>query len=342
MKKLTKKSKVLIVTAAVVVVLICCAVGIPYFTVMGQLSRIQYAPLPKDPKDIGVDTQIYKEEKKDVYADYLNIMLIGVDARDPDVDSRSDSMMIATIDMKHKKIKLTSVMRDMIVTMQGHGPMQGLNQDRLGHTYQYGKGPLTVKTVNENFKTDIRNFVKVDFFGLEKIIDKVGGVEINVKKSELPVLNNYIKEVSKIVKDSNPPFVKDAGKQNLNGRQAVAYCRIRYVGNADYERTARQRAVLTALINKLTKLNPMELNAAIGELLPYVETSMDKGEIISIAKDIIAKNITKVEQLRLPLDDHVRVIYVKNTYFLGWDTAPCLEALHKFIYEEDYNPEVLK
>lgn len=342
MKKLTKKRKIIIIVLTVFIVLIGCAIGIPYYIAMNQLSKIQYTPLPEKNEEKGIDTKIYTPDKEDILDDYTNIMLIGVDARDPDEASRSDSMMIATIDRKHKKIKLTSVMRDMLVDMEGKGPMKGLNQDRLNHAYAYGGAALTVKTVNENFKTDIKDFVKIDFFGLEKIIDAVGGVEIEVKQSEVTYLNNYIGEVSKIEKDDNPPYVKQAGKQLLNGRQAVGYARIRYVGNGDYERTARQRKILSLLVEKLSKLSILELNSVIGEMLPHVETSLEKSEILDLAKDVALGGIRKVEQLRLPLDKYQKVVYPRDTYFIDWDRAPNLEALHKFIYEEDFNSEVTK
>ncbi|WP_163195300.1 LCP family protein [Clostridium thermarum] len=342
MGKLSKKKKIIIAVISALVIIVGGIAGTVYYLAMHQLDKIQYTPLPDKDEDKGIDPDIYNPETEQVFDDYTNIMLIGVDARDPDEDSRSDVMMIATIDKKHNKIKLTSLMRDMIVDMEGHGPMEGQKQDRLNHTYAYGKAALTVKTVNENFKTNIKDFIKVDFFGMEKIIDYVGGVEIDLKQSELSVLNGYIKEVSKIEKDDNPPYIENSGKQLLNGRQAVAYARIRYVGNGDYERTSRQRRVLEAIINKLTKLNPLELNNAIGEMLPYVETSLDKGTIIGLAKDFVTSGMSKVEQLRLPLDDHNEVIYPNGVYFIGWDKEPNLEALHKFMYEEDFNPESLK
>ena len=342
MKKMTRKKKIILSVAAVLVVLLLAAVGVPYYMAMDQLGKMEYTPLPDDEKELSIDEGYYAPEKEEVFANYMNIMLIGVDARDPDEGSRSDVMMIATIDKKHGKIKLTSLMRDMIVDMEGKGPMKGQSQDRLNHTFAYGKAPLTVKVVNENFKTNIKDFVKVDFFGMEKIINYIGGVEIELKQSEISVLNGYIREVSKIEKDENPPYLKDGGKQLLNGRQAVAYSRIRYVGNGDYERTARQRKVLTALVNKLSKLNPLELNNAIGELMPYVETSLSKGTILNLAKDFVTHGMNKVEQLRLPLDNHNKVIYPNGVYFIGWDKGPNLEALHKFMYEEDFDPATLK
>lgn len=336
-KPINKKKRVLIV-ATVIIIIIGLIIGIPYYMLNKQLSKIHKTELPTN---IGIDANSYSEKNKELQDNYINILLIGVDARDPDVSSRSDSMMIATIDKKHDKIKLSSLMRDMIVDTTGHGPMEGLNQDRLNHTYAYGGAALTLKTVNENFKMNIKNYVEVDFFGLEKIIDQVGGVEINVTSEELPYLNSYVKEVSNIEK-AKPTLITKSGLQILNGKQAVGYARIRYVGKSDFERTERQRKVLTKVLEKLSKMNVLQLNNAIGEMMPNVTTSMNQSEIINLSKDVLLNKISKVDQLRIPIDGHNSTVYVRDTYFLGWDKKENLEALHKFIYEEDYNEELIK
>ncbi|MBK1813931.1 LCP family protein [Clostridium sp. YIM B02505] len=339
-KPINKKKRALIVVT-VIVIIIGLVFGIPYYMINRQFSKINTTTISRDNSKLGIDSNAYNEKNKELQNDYINILLMGVDARAVDQDARSDSMMIATIDKKHNKIKLSSLMRDMIVDMTGHGPMEGLNQDRLTHTYAYGKGELTLKTINENFKMNIKNFVEVDFFGLEKIIDQVGGVEINVTSEEVPYLNSYVKEVANIEK-VKPTLVTKPGLQLLNGKQAVGYARIRYVGKSDFQRTERQRTVLTKMVEKLSKMNLLELNTAIGEMLPNVTTTMDRSDIISLSKDVLLKKINKVDQLRIPIDGHNSTIYVRNTYFLGWDKKENIEALHKFIYEEDYNEESIK
>jgi LCP family protein required for cell wall assembly len=339
-KRKSKKKRILIVLTVFVIV-IGLILGIPYYMFSSQFSKVKVSTLPTDNKGLGIDENIYNEKNKKLQEEYVNILLLGVDARDPNESSRSDSMMIATIDKKHNKIKLSSLMRDMIVTTTGHGPMEGLNQDRLNHTYQYGGAALTLKTINENFKMNMKDFVEVDFFGLEKIIDKIGGVEINVSAAELPYVNSYQNEVAHIEK-VKPILLAKPGLQVLNGKQAVGYARIRYVGDMDFQRTERQRTVLTKVFEKMSKMNILDLNNAIGEILPDVNTSLDKGDILGLSKDILLNKMSKVDQLRLPIDGHNGTIYVRNTYFLGWDKEPNLEALHKFIYEEDYDPNSVK
>lgn len=304
-----------------------------------ELFMIKVDKLNKKKKN--ADKNIADIQKNQANSQYISILLLGIDARNPNELSRSDSMIISTIDKKHKKIKLISLMRDMLVNMQGHGPMTELNQDKLNHTFAYGGPLLTLETISKNFNVDIKNYIKVDFFGLEKIIDYVGGVEIDVTEPEIKILNGYIDEVSKIEKTS-PAYVTNAGKQVLDEKKAVAYARIRYIGNGDFQRTDRQRTILIELYNKLSKLNPLELSKAIGEFTPYIETSIDKKEILNLASFILLNKVSTITQLRIPIDGHWNSTFIKNTFFLQWDANPNIEALHKFIYEEDYDLKNIK
>jgi|BioPla2DNA2_1021312.scaffolds.fasta_scaffold11833_3 LCP family protein required for cell wall assembly len=339
MRKLKKRTKVILIVFITLISLVAIAAGGMYYVAMKQLDKVKYSPLPKDKKEIGIDENIYTEENEGIKGNYINILLIGIDARHPEDFARCDTMIVATIDKKHKKLKLSSIMRDMVVTMEGRGTMEGLNTDRINQSYGYGGAPLTTKVINENFKTNVQDFVKIDFSGMEKVVDAIGGIEIDVKEAEIPVMNNYIRELSRLQNDSTPPLVTKAGKQLLNGRQTLGYCRIRYVGNRDFDRTLRQRNVLTEIFSKVTSQDITKIMEVTSEVLPYVETSLEKKEIINLAKEVITNGVKDVEQFRLPLED--KVIYIRNEYFLGWDRQKNLEALHKFIYEEDYDENVL-
>ncbi len=143
---------------------------------------------------------------------------------------RSDSIIILSIDYVHNKLKLSSVMRDTYVYVEGHG------NTKINHAYAYGGPVLAIKTLNSNFDLNIKDFVAVDFEGFKKIIDILGGVEIEIKDYELPTMETV--------------GIYEAGIYNLNGEQALAYSRIRKQGSGDYERTDRQRRVLEALFRK--------------------------------------------------------------------------------------------
>nr|WP_281418728.1 LCP family protein [Clostridium frigoris] len=135
--------------------------------------------------------------------------------------SLSDSIMIVSIDSNNKKIKISSIMRDTYVKIKGHG------QTKITHAYAYGGPQLAIRTINENFNLNIRDYITLDFFSFEKIIDAIGSVSIDIKQDEISPINDKIVEVSKIEKKSVPKITKP-GLQNLNGLQAVAYTRVRF------------------------------------------------------------------------------------------------------------------
>jgi len=325
MKK--KKLKVLII----IVLILLFILGIPLYLVYSKLSKVTTVSFNHTSEELGIDEKEFNTPKKSE-EDFINILILGIDKADATDVGRSDCTIIATIDKKHNKIKLTSLMRDMIVNTTGQNVMEGLNQDRLNHMYAYGGPLLSIKTVNENFNMNIKDYIKTNFEGLANIIDYVGGVQINVKEDELPLINSYQASMSGANKKSYTKL-PHSGLQTLNGRQAVAYSRIRYVGNKDFERTERQRTVLTAVFQKLSTLSVTKLPSAADAILPSLETSLSKGDILSLGSYIVTHNVKTVEQLRLPADGLSYSVNIRNTYFLGWKKDENLDLLHKFIYE---------
>ncbi len=141
-------------------------------------------------------------------------------------------------------MKLGSVARDTYVNIEGYGT------DKINHAYAYGDSIFLVKTVNQNFDLNISNFVVVNFFGMAKIIDRLGGIEIEVDDEKIKYINNYISEIAKIEGIQCENVASDE-VHNLNGIQAVAYSRIRYTASGDFKRTERQRTVLLSLAKKV-------------------------------------------------------------------------------------------
>jgi polyisoprenyl-teichoic acid--peptidoglycan teichoic acid transferase len=259
--------------------------------------------------------------------DIKNILLLGTDSRDPKADpGRSDSMMIMTIDKKHSKLKLTSIMRDSLVNIEGYG------QQKLTHAHAYGGALLTLKTINQNYDMNIKDYIQVNFFGLEKIIDYIGGVKVNVTAAEIQVANSYIDEMSSI-ENKTPTHIIKAGLQDLNGIQAVGYSRIRYVGNSDFQRTERQRTVLTAVFKKLFSTNITSIPGVADAITPYIETSLKPDEMVSQATYILTHKMTNVEQSRVPYDDLYKGQVVKVLAVLVWDKEPTIKRMHQFIFE---------
>ncbi|BAQ14342.1 putative LytR family transcriptional regulator [Clostridium botulinum] len=313
------KKKKWILSILAVIVLMSVVSALYVYSKLGSVKKV---PISKDDKELKID------KKAESYGDdVINIAFFGLDRRKKEEPSRSDAVMILSLDKKHKKVKLSSIMRDSYVDIEGHG------KTKLNHAYAYGGPELAIKTINSNFKLNIRDFVAVDFYGLENIIDTVGGVEIPVRSDEIKYINSYMQGTAK-VENKAVQKVQNPGLQNLNGMQAVAYARIRYTSGGDYERTERQRTVLTAIMNKIKKLGPTEFPKVVGALLPNVESSLSSTEIIKMGTSAFALGIDNVEQQRFPLDNYCEGKLIDGIYYLLFNEEKTIDQMYKYIFED--------
>ncbi|WP_243207815.1 LCP family protein [Paeniclostridium hominis] len=256
-----------------------------------------------------IKSKIQKVEEK---GGVTNILLAGIDGNNLEKGNRSDSMMILTIDDKNNDIRITSLARDTYVDIPGYG------EQKLTHAYAYGGPALLLQTIDKNFKIKIDKYAAVSFDSFEKIIDAIGGVEIDI----LP------KEVSHI------PGIDGPGKQKLNGAEALAYSRIRYADDA-YHRDNRQRTVLQAAYNKLAKTSSGDLIELGNTIISYTKTNMPPMEIFKLATKVLKMNSTNFAQLEFPLDGHRdgKTISQEKGWVIFWDKEYNNEQLHKFIYD---------
>lgn len=292
-----------------------------------QLNKIKSAKLSKSDADLGISNETQERLKNENADDVVNIALFGLDAREKNEASRSDSMIIVSVDKKHNKIKMSSLMRDSYVNVPGHG------MTKLTHAYAYGGPQLAIKTINSNFALNIKDYASVDFYNLGKIIDSFGGVTIDIKKEEIPVLNMYLHDMAAAEKVSIPDVTK-SGSQNLSGLQAVAYTRIRYTNGGDFERTERQRTVLTALFNKIQEGGITKYPGFVSALLPYVETSMSKVDIIKLGTTVFTNGIKTLEQQRFPIDGYCNGKTIDGVWYLWTDIPSTTDQIHKYIFED--------
>ncbi|APU61634.1 LCP family protein [Clostridium botulinum] len=312
-----KKKWILSIVAVIILISVVSALY-----VYSKLESVKKVPISKDDKELKID------KKAEPYGDdVINIAFFGLDRRKKEEPSRSDAVMILSLDKKHKKVKLSSIMRDSYVDIEGHG------KTKLNHAYAYGGPELAIKTINSNFKLNIRDFVAVDFYGLENIIDTVGGVEIPVRSDEIKYINSYMQGTAK-VENKVIQEVQNPGLQNLNGMQAVAYARIRYTSGGDYERTERQRTVLTAIMNKIKKLGPTEFPKVVSSLLPNVESSLSSTEIMKMGTSAFALGMDNVEQQRFPLDNYCEGKLIDGIYYLLFNEEKTINQMHKYIFED--------
>ncbi|WP_302631945.1 LCP family protein [uncultured Clostridium sp.] len=263
-----------------------------------------------DKNDVGITEEV--EEKLSRYSNsIINIALFGVDSADAST-GRSDSIIIATIDTIHKKLKLTSIMRDSYVNISGIG------NDKINHAYAFGGPQLAIKTLNENFDLNIQDFVAVNFDSLPKIIDMLGGVTVDVTEEEVSHISG----------------INSAGTYNLTGAQALAYSRIRYATGGDYVRTERQRTILTKMYEKILNINQTQYTSLLSEWLSMLQTSLDYSKILELGTEVLKMGVTTLEQERFPLDGYCQGEMINGVYYLTFNKALTVEQLHNYIFED--------
>lgn len=325
--KIKKKNKGLKIFLRVLIVIIVIILGIAiagYSFVHSKLSKMKTEYIDKTA--IGIS-----EEAKDSLKGYRNIALLGIDSRADDygTGNRSDCIIIASINEKTKEVKLLSVYRDTYVYVTENGNKK---LDKITHAYSYGGAQNTLKSLNEALDLNITEYVTVNFDAVIAAVNALNGVEIDITSEELKYINDYIDATSQSsgVKSSH---LSKAGRQTVDGVQAVAYSRIRYTAGGDYKRTERMRTVVTAMAKKAKTLSIGQLNKLADEILPRVSKNIENNDIIALIPSALSFDIT--ESLGWPYN-------VKGITTTAWYGVPVtLESnvikLHKELFgQEDY------
>ncbi len=322
-KKKNKAIKIIGIIILILVLILAGVVGGTYWYVHDKLGKMQQVEIDED--NLSIDNKVQQN-----LSGYRNIALFGVDSRDDDLGkgNRSDCIIIASINNKTKEVKLLSVYRDTYLQIEGHG------LDKVTHAYAYGGPELAIQTLNTNLDLNIKEFVTVNFDSVAAIVNKLGGVTINIEQSEIKYINEYIDATSKITGISSKHVTK-SGKQTLDGVQAVAYSRIRYTAGGDHKRTERMRNVLEAMVNKVKTKSIGEINEILDYSLPMIYTNINANDIIALIPDALNYKIT--ESIGWPYD-------TKGITLSAWYGVPVtLESnvikLHQELFEKtDYTP----
>ena len=204
-----------------------------------------------------------------------NVLLIGTDSRDLSQErGRSDSMILASINKKTRELTLTSFLRDSYVYIDdeyGYG--------KLNAAYSYGGAGLLMDTIESNYGVRIDDYILISFAACANVIDAVGGVKLDLTDEEADAVNEIlISEVNELMgDDQNDDLLDCGGEQKLDGKQALSYSRIRYVGNADFERASRQRTVMTQVLKKAA-VNPVAMARIFVTALPELSTNLSVGK----------------------------------------------------------------
>lgn len=288
-------------------------------------------------KDNNITNVYVADEITDVAVDtgYWNIALFGVDSTTGSLTkgTRSDSMIILSINQNTYEVKMVSVYRDTYLK---------IGEDRYAKcngAYAAGGANAAMGMLNVNMDLDITDFVTVGFEGLSKSIDALGGVYVDVDKEELRHINSYQETMAKNLDLDGFDPVTETGYQKLNGLQATAYCRIRYKTGNDFARAESQREVIQAIVDQARKADLATLTQIANDVMPSVYTSFELDEIIELLAEINKYQI--VDEGGFPHEDlrTTGTVGSKGSLVVPVDLEKNVVWLHEFLFGvEDYKP----
>lgn len=305
----------------IAVVLIIALLGVGLYQLVGAVyGKMNYKELP------AVAAEPMKEDG------VVNILLIGNDSRENGEDGRSDAMILLSISSRTKTIYMTSLLRDIYVDIPGH------DGNRLNAAYAFGGAELLMKTIEHNFGIPVNRYMLVNFEAFANLVDAVDGIELELTRDEIEYVNGYLVEYNMLTgreqgTDNMDLSVADNGPAvvHLNGPQALAYSRNRYLGT-DFGRTERQRKVLTAVIGKLPLAMLTNAGGLMDGLMPNLTTNLTQAECFSLSLtagklltyDIVSDNIpqpgtyrdvTIREMAVLEVDFDANIRYLKEKIY---------------------------
>ena len=343
-RPMSKKIKILIIAGSVLafVLLVSLIVFIIGFSGLSQIKDVESGTtneLAEESQEESADTNL--PELGDADFEGINgtdiqsalpqgiyhFMFYGLDTRDKNqfTGTRSDVMLLVTMDTRNKAIKLTSFMRDMLVPIPGHG------YSRINAAYAFGGPQLSTEVFAKQFGLQITNYAVVNFWSMAKIIDSLNGVEIDITSKELDPINENISEINRLDSSQKISLIKKAGKQRLNGSQTVAYMRIRHGGSNDFERTQRQRTVLAALLGNLADMSLDKVVALLQVLPGQVRTNLNQSEMLDFAKAAYELRNAPLSQLRIPIDGGYKNASYQGMAILNVDFKKNMNELKKFL-----------
>ena len=328
-KKKGKKSTKNKVTKIIIflILLIVCLLGIIIGIVVNKLSKLETVEIDKD--DLLINTEVKEADFGD---GYLNVALFGGDSRSGELEegTRTDSIIVASLNNKTKEVKLVSVYRDTLLNLS-NGSYQKCNA-----AYSIG-GPLqAINMLNTNLDLDIEKYVTVDFSIVTEIIDILGGVEIEIDESEIEGINEYIPETARVA-GKEAVLITEPGIQLLDGVQATTYARIRSTKGGDFKRTDRQRYLIEKIVDKLKRSNLFVINNIIDIVLPRISTNFTANEIAYYATAYLDFKLGKTTGF--PEIVSTANIPGKGSVVIPRTLESNVTTLHDFLYgNENYLP----
>ena len=321
-----KTGKIAGIIVAIILILLVILLGVGTGMVAGKLSKINFDKLDKGDLDVNEDlyTEVSDNVSKEEFEKIKNVALFGIDS------GRSDAIMIASINQVDKTIKLISIPRDTYVSVAGHG------KTKINHAYAYGKEQLALKTINSNFGLNISEYVTINFKGLINVINKIGGIELNISKAEKDYINEFVHESYELTRKP-VQLLSSYGKVKLTGEQALTHSRNRTIGN-DFTREERQRDVLTAVMNKVSTMSITQLWSLSDSVLSEVKTNLNVSECMGIASDVLgnaSSYLNNIVSKQIPSeDDGGKGDNINGIYYYVCDLQKASKSMKNIIYGE--------
>lgn len=288
---------------------------------------------PTTSTDAATDTDVMEEYDLSLKPvdGYINLLLLGVDTRNMEriQGSRSDMIIIASINTKTYDVTLTSVYRDTYLKL-GSTP----TYDKITHACVYGGPEMTMKSLNQALDIDIEKYAVVNFRAVAELVDAVGGIEIDVQQNEIYQLNKYTSATARNIGKKKYQLVKKPGVQTLEGVQAVSYGRIRKGVGDDYKRTERMRTVITKVFEKVKKMKLSEIKALIELMVPQCKTNLSLNDILALGFKAPKYNISSGSGFPYTVAGG----YLgKISYVFPRDLASSVIQFHRDVFgQEDY------
>ncbi len=328
-KAQAKKQRRRIILFIIEIIILLIAVVVLYAVLAGTKS----GKVELKEKDIIINKTV-QEAQETTMKGYRNIALFGVDSTTGALtkNTRSDTIMIASINQDTGECKLVSVYRDTYLNLSND------SYNKCNAAYAKGGPEQAINMLNMNLDMNITDFVTVGFAGLADTIDALGGVDIEVDESEISHLNNYQLCIAEDLKREYTP-VTQTGYQRLDGLQATGYCRIRYTAGDDFKRAERQREVLTAVADQAKKASLPKLTETANSVFEEVYTSLDLSEIVGMLGDVGAYQITETDGFPQESMRATGTIGSKGSCVIPTSLEDNVKWLHEFLFDaSDYEP----
>lgn len=350
-KKWSVKKKISVILCYVFgVIFLLCGTGISVFSYYtGKLDRgsneIIKLFIP-DQSDIGendtVDAVDYEKMLADKLAksaanvvsdsDVTNILLVGEDLRDAventsDSNGNTDVIMLISINTAKGTVTTTSLMRDIYLQIPGY------YATRINAAYSMGGIPLLEQTIEQNFSIEVDRYLKVNFYSFIDIVDTIGGLDIKISDAEAQGMRAPLGEQNKYLGNAyGTDYIKKGGTKHMNGNQALAYSRLRKVGNSDWERTQRQRTVIDLIANKARNLSLTELKSLLDKVIGKISTDLTDAEIAYYLLNASTYLNYERDQIQIPVEGTYTCETIRGASVLCPDFTSNIRELQQRIY----------